>query len=228
MSQTFESRIANLRNRREHEALLRDLGQMMETSPALGLELARSSSPEVRFYMIRHAPRYAGARGADILERAFLSDSDPDNRLEALDLLVAVDPGRAKRHLPAIRKRLHSRDFWEPELAMWTLLRLRDAASLEDVQAAAERWGEADGRGRIARIVAAGLAGDTGWIARRLLGHEHDETGWLARAAATLGGPELTDALKEAAASLPDPACRQVCSDELAGSADDDGPDLWD
>jgi hypothetical protein len=185
-------------------------------------ELSRHRAPRVRRWVSATA-RDVLADGGVYVVLGLTRDRDRGVREAAVADLLALDPDAARRLVPALRRRLRSRDPEEAVAALWTLAELEDEASLPRVRRLAEAGGADDEPVRRAARVAAVLLGERpADVLERIRAHEHDLMPELARAARLLGGAEARAALAEAAASAPDPDCRTVCEAALEALAGDD------
>ena len=204
--------IARVESARADEEALREVRKAAATNPAVLSVLLKDRRVGVREWVLNALPMIADAPIEDLADQVLsASRGDSDIWQTALDLLVARNPDRARRWLPAIRRQLKSSDFFEPEDAMWTLLALRDLDSTPEIGRIANE--RRDGIGTIAEIVLRGMDNREEELSSQLLRHEaHHLTKWLARAAAILGSPSMIQALVAGSHALPDEPCRQICA----------------
>ena len=165
--------------------------------------------------MIDVAPELLGRSATKHLLK-LVNDRNIDVRSDALVALASVDPTAARTLLPELKRRLRSKDIWEPLLAMWAIARIGDAEAASDVRKAASRWPPHDAVVKVAEIVVKLLEGRTAELIADLDRHEHTQTVWLAHALAIAGTPEALAALRRCAESAPDERCRAHCSGEVA------------
>jgi len=199
----------------DHELLL---GQLASDSRALRLLTELASSPDVddRMWVAEYATRVLGAGAVEVLD-VLSRDRDSDVRIEAMSSLVRIDPSTAHREYPRLVRRLRSKDFWEPVVAMWLLAEVNDAAAIAEIRAVVPSWtGAVAFRARIAEIVIALLSGRDREILMALRDHDHDENAWLAHAARLIGTTDARLALEMCADGAPDASCRGECQRELA------------
>ena len=155
--------------------------------------LADTGSVELRSWVTGVAPGVLqSAEAADLL-LALTRDRDPDVSDDAIAALVEFDPDIAARKLkPVLRKKLRSRDIYEPVAAMWKLAAL-DPHAGEEIRAAAQ-MSEYPFHRLVAEAVCLWLAQDVGELERRI-GVEDESALHLVIAAEKLDDPGLNDAV---------------------------------
>jgi hypothetical protein len=172
--------------------------------------MAASRRPDDRMWAAGFAADILGHDAVPILRRLARSAS-ADLRQEALVSLTELDPAAARQLLPRIVKGLHSKDYWDPYVSLWTLASMGAVEAVPAIREVMTEWNPAHADHRVAEIVINVLTGRHQEILGELLGHEHRATLWLAMAADTIGTTEAVGALERAAASLPDDECRMQC-----------------
>jgi hypothetical protein len=175
--------------------------------------LSRHGDPTVRGWVASVA-RPVLDEGSSYVLMSLTRDGDGEVRDAAVAQLVAVDPGAARRLVPALRRRTRSEEPEESVAAMWALATLRDTGSLPHLRQIAEAE-DADRSRRRAAEGASLLLGDPQEILERMRAHDHDLMPALAVAARLLATEEARAVLAERAEGAPDAECRAVCRVEL-------------
>jgi hypothetical protein len=176
-------------------------------------ELARDRRFFVRQWVALEAASVLRERAVPLLLR-LARDRHEDVRMDAVNELVALDREAASQLAPALRRRLRSRDIYEPIVAMRALMLLgsvEDAAEMR--RAAAES--EYPFHCLAAEAYALALEGADRELARRIEAHEHDAMPWLLVAARHRGTAPVLRALTDCA-ETPCEECRTACSETLA------------
>lgn len=178
-------------------------------------ELTRHENADVRAWVAWAAPQVLGEGGVYVL-MGMTRDRDRDVRDAAIEELVALDPDAARRLVPALRRRLRSREAHEPVSAMWTLAELGDTGSLPAIRriAQSERL-DYPFQAHVAEVVCLVLEGREDEIVEGLRAHDHGRMPWLATGARVLGTESARSALEECAMTAPDEECRRACAVEL-------------
>jgi hypothetical protein len=197
----------------EIDSLLEELRQ--EASPLPHLEkLAASRSGPIREWTASAAATTMGADATALL-LALARDRDPDVRDTAIQELVEVNPDAARTLGPVFRKKLKSRDYYDPVSAMWTLAKLDDSSSLDDIRRIRDE-ATIMYHQKTAEVVVLMLEKEYDTIFATLEQHlDHDGTRMFATAARRIGSDEALHALEICSSSAPDEECRQVCRGAL-------------
>jgi hypothetical protein len=178
-------------------------------------ELTRHRSPDVRGWVAWATPQVLGEGGVHVLV-GLTRDRDAEVRDAAIEELVALDPGAARKLVPSLRRRLRSREPHEPVTAMWTLAELHDRESLPQVRRIAEAENLDHPWQRLtAGVVVLLLEGRGDEVIGAIRDHDHERMPWLATGARILATDEARDALEECAREAPDEDCRRACAIEL-------------
>ena len=194
---------------RELETLRREPGR----AALVFDELSRDSSPRVRAWVPAVAPGILGDGGRRLI-LSLTRDRDPAVRDAAVEALFELGPEAAAPLAPDLRRRLQSSEPRERIAAAWGLAALGDTSSLRVLAQRAET-ADTETERSVARAAALVLNEDSGAIAEGLRRHVHDDVPALAVAARMLGTERTIAALREAASSAPDEACRAACAAEL-------------
>jgi hypothetical protein len=200
----------------EMESLLGALRADKEAAAAILEELAGHPTFAVRSWVPRGARLVLGREGAEII-KSLIRDQDPDVRDAAIEELVELDPREASFLTPSLRKRLASKDLYEPVTAMWMLVRIGDRDSTDLIRKIS-RNGAYDWHRRSAAVAVMVLEDRDAEIAERIGRHDHDSMPWLSEAAQLLGTPATLAALEESAKAAPDLECRNYCRAALERS----------
>jgi HEAT repeat protein len=176
-------------------------------------ELSRHESAHVRAWVPGVAQDVLGDGGTRLI-LSLTRDRDPAVRDAAVDALFALGPEAAAPLAPDLRRRLQASEPRERIAAAWGLAALGDTASAKALSQRAES-AETEEEGSVARAAVLVLREDEGAIAEGLRRHRHDDVPALAIAARMLGSDVTVAALREAASSAPDEACRAACAAEL-------------
>jgi hypothetical protein len=176
-------------------------------------ELSRHESAHVRAWVPGIAQDILGDGGTRLI-LSLTRDRDPAVRDAAVEALFELGPEAAAPLAPDLRRRLHASEPRERIAAAWGLAALGDTASAKVLSQRAES-AETEAEGSVARAAVLVLRGDEGTIAEGLRRHRHEEVPALAVAARMLGTDVTVAALREAASSAPDEACRAACAAEL-------------
>ena len=195
----------------ETERLRRDRGRA-----ALVLdELSRHPTVDVRLWVPR-AAREILADGAERLLLGMTRDKDQDVRAAAVEELLALGPASAQKVVPDLRRRLHSKDMYEPVFAMWALAELKDRRSLPAIRRIADASGlEYPFHARSAEIVCMALEERRDEIRAGLKAEDVQEVQWFAAAARIEGSEEALAALEDCAWNGSREHARQACRSEL-------------
>jgi hypothetical protein len=198
----LEAETARLRTDRGRAALVLD-------------ELSRHPNVDVRLW-VPGAAREILRDGAERLLLGMTRDDHPDVRDAAVEELLALGPDSARKVIPDLRRRLHSKDIHEPVFAMWALAELEDRRSLPAITRIARASGlEHPFHARSAQIVCMVLEGRREEITAGLKAENGQEIGWFAAAARIEGSEETLAALEECARNGSREHARQVCRSEL-------------
>jgi hypothetical protein len=184
-----------------------------EAAERVVIELAGDRRFFVRQWVALEVASLLGERAVPILLR-LARDRNEDVRMDAVNELVALEPVAARQLAPALRRRLRSRDIYEPIVAMRALMVLGDAADAAEMRAAAE-VSEYPFHGLVAGAYALALEGDDEELARRIEGHDHDAMPWLTVAARHRATPLIREALARCAERAGD-ECANACAETLA------------
>jgi HEAT repeat protein len=177
-------------------------------------ELSRHRSPDVRGWVAWATPQALGEGGVHVLV-GLTRDRDAEVRDAAIEELVALDPGAARKLVPSLRRRLRSPEPHEPVTAMWTLAELHDRESLPQVRRIVEGENLDPWQRAAAEIVVMLLEERGDEVVRAIRDHDHERMPWLATGARILATDEARDALEECAREAPDEGCRRACTIEL-------------
>lgn len=195
----------------EGEELFAEIGRLDQREEVYAA-LARRGDFNASEWVIETAPRILGLAATPILLN-LVKSRDSDIRTDALRALVDLDIDTARTLLPGIRRRLRSKDFWEPTEAMWALAAMHDVDSIRLIEEAAATYAANSWQPRVAAIVVGILRGEVKEILERLRNHDHPDAPKLARAAAIIGTDEAIEALVVAAARDPaDVECTKSCT----------------
>jgi len=174
-------------------AALNDALRRSPNRVAIVRDLAGNADADIRWWIADAAAEILDRDAVPILV-ALLDDADADARLEALQSLVAIDPGAARGHVGRLRRQLRSAEFWEPVVASWALARLRDAESLPVLDALARDL-DGDWRGTTARAAAYVIREDEQAILEWLKREDKISQPAAVEAARILNTPALGEAL---------------------------------
>ena len=144
-----------------------------------------------------------------------LRDRDTDVRDIAMEELVELDPQSVRKLVPGLRRKLKSKDRFEPVTAMWTLAAIRDFSSLDAIR---ERAAAGDAGPRLrntARVIEMLFGKEPKEILERIREHDHELMPWLSKGARLIGSPEARDVLRTCAETAPDRDCRTQCAFQL-------------
>ena len=178
-------------------------------------ELSRHPNVDVRLWVPR-AAREILDDGAERLLLDMTRDKDPDVRDAAVEELVALGPDSARKIIPDLRRRLHSKDVYEPVFAMWALAELKDRRSLPAIRRIADASGpEHPFHARSAQIVCMALEEGRDEIRAGLKAEDGQEIEWFAAAARIEGSEETLAALEDCAWNGSREHARRVCRSEL-------------
>ena len=178
-------------------------------------ELSRHPNVDVRLWVPR-AAREILDDGAERLLLGMTRDKDPDVRDAAVEELVALGPDSARKIIPDLRRRLHSKDVYEPVFAMWALAELKDRRSLPAIRRIADASGpEHPFHARSAQIVCMALEEGRDEIRAGLKAEDGQEIEWFAAAARIEGSEETLAALEDCAWNGSREHARRVCRSEL-------------
>jgi HEAT repeats len=176
-------------------------------------ELSRHESAHVRAWVPGVAQEVLGDGGTRLI-LSLTRDRDPAVRDAAIEALFELGPEAAAPLAPDLRRRLQSSEPRERIAAAWGLAALGDAASAKALSQHADS-AETEAERSIAHAAILVLREDEGAIAEGLRRHQHEDVPALAVAARMLGTDVTVAALREAASSAPDEACRAACAAEL-------------
>lgn len=185
----------------------------VEAAAILG-ELSSHDDPQIRSWVAFVAPRVVGPESASLL-RTLALDRDPDVRDEAIDGLNSLGEGLPQGVLSGLRRSLRSSDYLEPMHSMWRLARLRDEASLPDLEYLSSDDSRPPWQQKSAQVAAMLVRNEDKQVISRLRQHDHDYTRFLARAAAIMGTPVAREVVADCAANAPDEECRMWCEESL-------------
>jgi hypothetical protein len=158
-------------------------------------ELAGARNVVVRSWVTWAAPRTLSRKAATELLLALARDRDPDVSDDAIAALVDHDAETAAKQLkPLLRRKLRSKDIYEPVAAMWKLATI-DPNSAAEIRAAADE-SEYPFHRRVAEAVCLWLAKDVDELRRRILA-EDESAQHLVIAAEKLDDPALDAAVAE-------------------------------
>jgi hypothetical protein len=150
-----------------------------------------------------------GVEAVPIIKQV-VGDRDPDVRDVAVEELLELDIEAARSLAPRLRRKLRSKDFYEPVTATWALGAIRDVTAREAIQEVGDQASNAIRR-NTARVVCMLLSDDPDEIVRRIREHDHELMPWLTKGARLLGTADALAALRACAASAPDEECQGVC-----------------
>lgn len=210
----LEREVEALKTGQQMESLLEELtADPAHASRLFEDLLKRNRSFAVRSWVPWAARNTLGPEAVPLLLR-LARDRDPDMRDIAIEELLEIDPQAARSLAPALRRKLQSREFFEPITAMWALAEIGDSSAREAILEAAANWDNA--RHRNTAEVATILLGDApNEILDRMRAHDHRMMPWLAPAARVLGTEEAERVLGECAESAPDERCKRICEEQL-------------
>jgi hypothetical protein len=179
-------------------------------------ELSRHPNVDVRLWVPR-AAREILDDGAERVLLGLTRDKDPDVRDAAVEELLALGPDTARKIIPDLRRRLHSKDVYEPVVAMWALAELKDRRSLPAIRRIAHASGpEHSFHARSAQIVCMALEERRDEIRAGLKAEDGQEIEWFAAAARIEGSEETLAALEDCAWNGSREHARRVCRSELS------------
>jgi hypothetical protein len=166
-----------------------------DASETILQQLAGSRNVILRNWVTWAAPRTLPRHAATDLLLTLARDRDPDVSDDAVAALVDHDAEAAAERLkPILRRKLRSKDIYEPVAAMWKLAAIDPDAAAE-IRVAAEE-SEYPFHRRVAEAVSLWLAKDVEELRRRILVEE-----------------ESAEHLVIAAEKLDDPALNRVVAD---------------
>jgi len=175
-------------------------------------ELASARQFFVRQWVALEAPSILGRRAVPLLLR-LARDRHEDVRMDAVNELVELDRAAVSEFAPTLRRRLRSRDIYEPIVAMRALMLVGNADDAGEMRRAAAESDYPFHR-FVADAYALAIEGDDGELARRIEAHEHDAMPWLVVAAAHRATPRVVEAMRMCAKSACG-ECRHECSAAL-------------
>ena len=171
--------------------------------------LARDRDRDVRLWVSGSAGPILGREAEHILLR-LSRDREADVSSDALAALADLGGNLAPAAVRVLRKKLHSKNLWDPVGAIWLIARLRLAELEADLRDIVEHPAEPFYR-QEAEIALLVLRGEDDAVIQRLTEHDHEHIKPLSRAAYAIGGDQALRALKTCAATAPDERCSQVC-----------------
>jgi len=196
----------------DHEVaeLLTRVRQSRDDPKPLLKELAGHRDPVVRGWALSAIGDSIGVAGLDILTDRAKRDRDSDVRDIAIQELLDLDLDEARQLAPIYRRKLRSKDLYEPATGMWALAAVGDSSSLDAIRTIEETATNAIQK-NTAAVVSMILEGRSSEILAGIRSHNHDLMPWLTKAARILGTPEAQNVLQECAASTFDEECRNWC-----------------
>ena len=177
-------------------------------------ELAAHQDPVVRAWSTWAASRSLPKEDAVRIALRLAKDTDPDVSDVAVEEIVALDRQAAATLAEAFRRKLESKEFYEPITAMWALAAIRDKDSVQAIQKSAARWNNALHR-NTAAVVSLLLEDQGDELIRRVRAHDHELMPWLSKGLRLLGTKEAKAALETCSHEAPDAECRRYCLEEL-------------
>lgn len=197
----------------DREAAVRHLLEAPDPAALLG-QVARWRNPGPRGYVAGLAAELLPREIAAPLVRKMLDDPDSSNRIDAVQILTALDPEGMPLLFAKLRRRLRSFDDREVLSTAWDLVRLGDPeapTAIDEVRdlEAPDRWLH-----RALDVISTYVSAPDR-IVTRILEHDHDSMTWLVYAAGLIGTAEAKSALRECSARAPDDRCRMICGTRL-------------
>jgi len=177
-------------------------------------ELAAHRDPVVRAWATWAARRSLSKADAVALALRLVRDRDSDVRVVALEELLELDVRAAAKLAPTFRRKLKSKEFYEPISGMWALATIQDKGAVDEIRASAERWDNALHK-NTAEVVSMLLEDRGDEVIGLIRSHDHRLMPWLSKAARLLGTKEAREALEASARNAPDDECRNFCRDEV-------------
>jgi hypothetical protein len=199
----------------EINSLIDDLRKDQEHASRLLEKLSSNEDVDVRLWVSKAAREVLGEAAIPLILR-LTRDRDVDVQDVAIEELFQLGPLAARKVVALLRRKLKSKDIYQPVFAMWKLVELNDRESLPLIRAVADApEGDYPFHQRTARVVC--MLMETPYeIVERIRSHDHELMQWLTIAARELRTEEARAALEECARSAPDRECRRMCEGALA------------
>lgn len=177
-------------------------------------ELMAHRDPVVRAWVAWAAGQSLSKDDAVAIALRLSKDKDSDVRDVAIEELLALDLSAAAKLAATFRRKLESKDFYEPITAMWALAAIRDTDSIEAIRERSVRGGSALHR-NTAMVICMLLEGRDAELVSRVRSHDHELMPWLSKAVRLLGTGESKAALVSCSQDAPDAECRNFCKEEV-------------
>jgi hypothetical protein len=203
--------------RTDDHSLLQSLIESLKTNPQgprLLERLAHQPDAGVRSWVSGVAAEVAGRAALPWLVEMARRDRDSENRSEALQTILEIDPEAVLSLIPRLRSQLRSPDKDYAADAARALTYVGDRESLPEMRALAQSWsldGYTGDAKRLETYILA-LEGRYEELFARIRDHDHISMPWLAFAVGqwvrTTSGRSV---LEWGVSNLPDGECRRWC-----------------